>query len=332
MNYRGREIDPIALWANYVEFPPNMEITDEFLPLVQCPNPDHDTQKRHFQINVRDGLVHCFAQCGISGTFTRAISIIEGCSERDARRIILGYKSTRSPGRKSTVHTKQARIASKISIPQYGSYLPDVATDYLQSRGINENSVAAWELGWDLHQKRVVIPAKDLNRITRFLIMRSVLPAQYPKYLYAPEGVHKNSLLFGACQTDPRLIRSEGLILVEGSLDAIRLYQHGLRNVVATLGTGIGEIQSRIVSRLRPRRIFTFFDRDAAGVHGIQLAAKRFGKRYPVFVVRYPKGRSDPAEFSGGEVERAIERAIPLSRFFASFTPAMREEIHGPQR
>jgi DNA primase len=317
VRFEGRDIDALALWSNYVEFPADLHIDGKFLPLVKCPNPDHDTEKRHFQINIEDGLVHCFALCGISGTYTKAISAIEGCSEREARKIILGHKRKGSGNSDKRAKNREPRKGrDKIEIPAFDSYLPPVALDYLASREITENSVAAWELGWDSDEKRIVIPAKDNRRITRFLVKRSVFPHQHPKYLYAPEGVSKNSLLFGGCFCDPGLIRSHGLILVEGSLDAIRLYQHGHRNVVATLGTGISEIQRRIVSRLRPRRIYTFFDRDAAGVHGIEIVQRRLG-RYPIFVVRYPAGRNDPAELTRREVERAITRAIPLSRFMA---------------
>lgn len=318
MKFQGREIDPISLWDNYVEFPGNLQATidGKFLPLVKCPNPEHDTNKRHFQINIVDGLVHCFALCGISGTYTKAISLIEGCSERDARKIILGHKRRGSVGNAIAKKRHAVGVKSKIPIPDYESYLPPVALDYLRDRGITENSVAAWELGWDADEKRIVIPAKDLRRITRFLVKRSVFPHQHPRYLYAPEGVSKNALLFGCCFTDPGLVKSHGLILVEGSLDAIRLYQHGHRNVVATLGTGISEIQRRIVSRLRPRRIYIFFDRDSAGINGIEIASRRL-RKYPLYVVRYPKGKSDPAELGRKEVERAISRAIPLARFTA---------------
>jgi DNA primase len=314
MKFEGRDIDAVQLWDKYVEFPADLHIDGKFLPLVKCPNPAHDTNKRHFQINITDGLVHCFAQCGISGTFQKAISIIEGCSEREARKVILGFKRSGGGDKRPSSNRQSPKL--QIQIPKYDSYLPPIALDYLASRGITENSVASWELGWDSDEKRIVIPAKDQRMITRFLIKRSVLPQQHPRYLYAPDGVSKNALLFGGCFSDPRLIRSHGLILVEGSLDAIRLYQHGHRNVVATLGTGISEIQRRIVSRLRPRRIYTFFDRDVAGVHGIEIVQRRLAK-YPIFVIRYPAGRNDPAELTRREVETAITRAIPLARFMA---------------
>lgn len=315
VRFQGREIDAIRLWDKYVDLPPNVSEDEQYLPLVKCPNPEHQTNKRHFQINQRDGLVHCFAQCGISGTFSRAISIIEGCSEREARKLILGHKITGR--RKTTKRNVRSNFNEDApALPEFDSYLPNVATDYLSGRGITENSVAAFEIGWDWEDQRIVIPAKDLNGTTRFLIKRAVLQSQNPKYLYAPEGVSKNSLLFGGCLIDPALIRSQGMIIVEGSLDAIRLYQHGLRNVVATLGTGVSEIQSRIVSRLRPRKIILFFDRDSAGSHGIEIAARRL-RRYPIFIVRYPADLYDPAEFSREEANRALKKAIPLARYTA---------------
>lgn len=312
MKFRGREIDAVALWGNYVNFPPNMPFGEQYLPLVKCPNPNHDTQKRHFQINTRDGLVHCFAQCGISGTFVHAISMIEGCKERDAQKIILGHKLLHSSH--AATNRKQNKADSEIpSIPAYKTHLPAVALDYLGQRGINEKSISLWGIGWDDDEMRIVIPAKDEKDEIRFLIQRAVKSSQHPKYLYAPEGVHKNRLLFGGCHIDRRMIRSQGLLLVEGSFDAIRLHQHNFRNAVATLGTGISQAQCAIATRLRPRAIFTMFDKDTAGIAGIEIVGRRLG-RYPIFVCRYPKGKSDPAELSRREVDRAISRAIPISK------------------
>ena len=101
--YRGRSIDPVALWANYVEFPLNMDDSGPFLPLVRCPNPDHDTMKRHFQINVYLPLVHCFAGCGISGTWEEAIMKIEGVDRNNAHKIILRH----------SIRPSQAAISAK---------------------------------------------------------------------------------------------------------------------------------------------------------------------------------------------------------------------------
>lgn len=325
MRFLGREIDSIGLWENYVDFPTSADFTDKYLPKVVCPNPKHDTMKRHFQINQDDGLVHCFALCGISGTFTHAIQIIEGCNDKEAKRIILRYATKKKRKRISrSVGSSKRNSGAATVVPDlsFSTHIPQAGLEYLDSRGIVGSSIASWELGWDTNELRLVIPAKDERGQTRFLIRRAVRENDHPKYLYS-EGFPKSSLLFGACQTDQGMIRSKGMILVEGSLDAIRLHQNGYKNACAILGTGISKVQREILSRMRPARIYLMFDKDVAGVHNIEIA-KKLLYRYPLFVCRYPAGKSDPAELSKEEVKRSISRAVPVHRFFQSLTRARR--------
>jgi DNA primase len=324
MRFRGREINVVALWENYVEFSHSENFSDKYFDKVQCPNPEHDTLKRHFQINQEDGLVHCFAQCGISGTFSHAIQMIEGCNEKEAHKIILRHATDRK-----RLHANRSQIrqgserrdtgtATVVPDLSFSTYIPAFGTDYLNSRKISSSSIAKWELGWDEKDRRIVIPAKDENGQTRFLIRRAVTDQQWPKYLYT-EGAVKNSLLFGSCNVSLGLIRSDGMILVEGSLDAIRLHQHGFSNACAILGTGISKAQAEIVARMRPKRVYFMFDKDVSGVHNIEIAKGRL-KKYPLFVCKYPTGRFDPAELTKGEVKRAISNAVPISTFYRSLT------------
>ena len=336
MRYRGREIDAIAFWKRYVEFPnTRIEEADVFSPKTQCPNPAHDTDKRHFQVNLQENLVHCFAHCGISGTWEHAICVIEGLyvkfkveeatddrerrrrkerAWREAKRLIL--RNARTTGKSSApVHKHRKGSAKPLPVDElrYESFLPQVALEYLKDRGITDSSVAQWELGWVPDEKRIAIPALDLDGRIRFLIKRGVLPQQQPKYLYT-EGYPKTSLLFGACQMDIGLVRSEGLVLVEGSLDAITLHQHGLRITGGILGTGISDAQCAIIAKLRPKRIVMAFDKDTAGITNIQIAAGKLWK-YPLYVMKYPKSKSDPAELTQEEAYRQIERAVPFWKF-----------------
>jgi hypothetical protein len=91
MIYHGRHIDVLSLWSEYLDLPDLDHPLPSYLPKVVCPNPRHDTFKRHFQVNTRKPLVHCFAHCGISGSYEHAIETITGCTEKEARRIILRY-------------------------------------------------------------------------------------------------------------------------------------------------------------------------------------------------------------------------------------------------
>ena len=347
MRYKGRDVDAIAFWSQYVDFP-NVKFDegDTFAPKTVCPNPNHDTEKRHFQVNMAEALVHCFAHCGISGTWEHAVCVIEGLYEkfkveeapdaqerhrrqqrarREASKKILkaasgrrvtGYVPTSSKARNSRGATK--------AVPRdelrYESFLPSLALEFCESRGITDASVAEWNLGWLSEEKRLVIPAKDeINRI-RFLIKRSVLPGQNPKYLYS-EGFPKTSLLFGACAIDLGMVRSEGLVLVEGSIDTIILHQHGLRIAGGILGTGISESQCRIIEKIaraagRIPRVILAFDKDSAGIRNIEIAAGKL-KKYPLYVMKYPKMKSDPAELTREEAYRQVERAVPAFRFLA---------------
>lgn len=83
MLYRGRELDVVSLWGQYVDLPGSLESPlPTYLPKVKCPNPAHDTFKRHFQVNARKPWVHCFGHCGISGSYEHALCVILGIYEQ----------------------------------------------------------------------------------------------------------------------------------------------------------------------------------------------------------------------------------------------------------
>lgn len=333
MNFHGRNIDPVSFWSSYVEFPTHMGRDEEFAPLVHCPNPAHDNfQSPAFQVNLRNPLVHCFSECGISGTYEHAVCVAEGIYEkfqvdkattrqerarrknrawREAKKLILkgatGFSRHEKP-----VPRKKKRVSL-----DYETYLPQVGQEYLAGRGISDHSISLWGFGWDSEEKRIIIPAHDENGKLKFLIRRAVLQSQNPKYLYS-EGAVKTEILFGA----EKIRMGQSIVLVEGSLDVIAISQHGLP-VLGILGTGISDAQVKILAQLRPRRIYLMFDKDLAGVHNIEIASRKL-RRYPLFVCRYPAGKSDPAELTGAQAHRAVERAIPaaLWRSKISKTPA----------
>lgn len=341
MIIRGRALDPVSLWEKYVDFPTNMP-TSGFSSLVVCPNPEHDTNKRHFQINLDKPLVHCFANCGISGTYEKAIAMIEGVTERDARRIIVKSTSVSNGGAIKRAGTK--RTGSRIGQLDEGTMakpsldferrIPGRGLEYLAERGITDAGVAAFSIGFDSTSLRIVIPADDERGIRRFLIKRAIKSNDWPKYLYWPEkeacGWGKSDLLFGACHLDPHEVRSEGLVLVEGSLDKIGLYQHEIRNVGAILGTKLSERQAQIIRSLSPRRIFCMFDKDIAGWHNIQ-SVEQMIRKIPIFVCLYPVDKKDPAEMSREEAQTSVANAIPLVKFKQRLPKALRrrELVHG---
>lgn len=190
------------------------------------------------------------------------------------------------------------------------TYFPKEAIKYLESRGIDASTRSQWQLGFDEEAKRITIPVRDERNRVAFIIRRGIHSWQKPKYLY-PDESERNALLFGACVLDKAVVASQGLILVEGSLDAIRLYQHGYRNVVALLGSSLSKQQREAIARLRPSKIYLFFDKDSPGIKALQKVGKQLELKYQVRVPLYPKGQDlDPAKLSSEQVGRAIKKSI----------------------
>jgi 5S rRNA maturation endonuclease (ribonuclease M5) len=333
MHFRGRNLDVLSLWNELGVDVPDIpsDSMPTFLPLVVCPNPDHDTYKRHFQINTRQPYVHCFARCGISGSYERAVAIILGLNtakgepdEKAARRVILRHSRTALRGTASAYEGRGTRKSfdseSAVALDEKHlnagdwQYLPKRARAYLDARGIDAASRGKWQLGFDEEAGRLVIPAFDGRGAFRFIIRRQLDGGGNFKYLYTT-GAVKSSILFGANYLDMEAVRSDGLILVEGSLDVIRMHQLGFSNTAGILGTGISTKQVRLVCQLEPRRIYDFFDKDIAGVGNIESTRERLTK-FPIFVMRYPRHRSDPAEMTREEVKRSIQRALPVHQFY----------------
>ena len=310
VTYRGRLVDPVALWGDYVDWPSSFQghEDEDYAPLVVCPNPQHDTMKRHFQVNLTKPLVHCFAGCGISGTYEHAISMIEGVTEREARKRVLRHSRVGTQSRKR----KSAKPVSALD-NSYERFIPQAPMEYLTRRGFTAATIARFEFGWDADTLRIVIPAKDTHGRLKFLIRRTIKPNVEPRYLY-PEGSAKNSLLYGACFIDLGMVRSQGIVLVEGSLDTAWMHQLGFTNTVGILGSKLSEIQAKMIDRMRPAQVFTMYDADGAGIEATISTAKRI-RRVPIRVCRYPKGRTDPQELSKEEAIRVLSRTISFSKF-----------------
>lgn len=119
-----------------------------------------------------------------------------------------------------------------------------------------------------------------------------------PKYLNSPETpvFHKGSVLYGLAQT-AKHIRSEDLVLVvEGYMDLVSLFQAGIKNVVATMGTALTPEHAKLIKRLT-NNVVVLFDGDDAG----KMAAER---SLPILLSQglFPRGitlteAKDPDEF-----------------------------------
>jgi DNA primase len=111
-----------------------------------------------------------------------------------------------------------------------------------------------------------------------------------PKYLNSPETpvFVKGKILYGLAQT-ARYIRTEDqAIIVEGYMDLVSLYQAGIRNAAATMGTALTPDHGKLLKRMT-KNVVVLFDGDSAG----QEAAER---SLPILLSAdvHPKGLTLP--------------------------------------
>jgi DNA primase len=87
------------------------------------------------------------------------------------------------------------------------------------------------------------------------------------KYVNSPESIifSKKNCLYNINHAKEPIRKAQQVVLVEGYLDVVGLYQAGIENVVAPLGTAFTEEQARMIKRYTDRVIF-FFDNDGAGI------------------------------------------------------------------
>lgn len=172
---------------------------------------------------------------------------------------------------------------------------------------------------YDRFRGRVIIPiADERGRVVGF--GGRVLDDSTPKYLNTPETVlfNKRKLLFGLDRSH-RAIQQEGrAIVVEGYMDAISVFDAGVHNVVASLGTAFTPEHAKKLLHYAPEICFCY-DSDEAGQKATIRAlsiVRDTGARVRVIVVSDGK---DPDEFirkHGADAFRAlVEKALPLVEY-----------------
>lgn len=202
----------------------------------------------------------------------------------------------------------------------------DLLYKYLKSKNYNDDDLADSGLVlakkggngyYDRFRGRLMFPIFDLRGNVIGFGGR-VLDDSLPKYMNSPETLVYNkrknlyALNFAKSSSEKRII------VVEGYMDVISLYQFGIINTVASLGTALTESQGRILKKYAEEIIISY-DADTAGqaatMRGLNLL-NDIGCNVKVLLI--PKGK-DPDEFikaNGAEAFRKlVENALSLVEY-----------------
>jgi DNA primase len=177
---------------------------------------------------------------------------------------------------------------------------------------------------YDKFRDRAMFPIHDRRGRTIAFGGRVLEKEDGPRYLNSPETplFHKGRELYGLWQVRQANQKIERLIVVEGYMDVIALFQHGIAQAVATLGTATTPDHAELLFRNAPD-VYFCFDGDAAGRRAAGKAMEsvlpRMKDGRQAFFLFLPEGE-DPdtlvrAEGAAG-FDRRLRDAVPLSQFF----------------
>ncbi|MET3931924.1 DNA primase [Lysobacter sp. OAE881] len=177
---------------------------------------------------------------------------------------------------------------------------------------------------YDKFRDRVMFPIHDRRGRTIAFGGRVLEKENGPKYLNSPETelFHKGRELYGLWQVRQANSRIERLIVVEGYMDVIALFQNGFETAVATLGTATTPDHAELLFRNAPD-VYFCFDGDRAGRgaawKAVESVLPRMKDGRQAFFLFLPDGE-DPDSLVRNEgregFEAHLKQATPLSQFF----------------
>lgn len=271
-----------------------------------------ETGSPNLEINTRTGLWHCWV-CGERGNLPRLVMLTQGVTYKDAIDVISEYSSMldivslrkRGLAQLDTILRPPVHRLKAIDITRYRKGKSWWWFNGIPFGRFNRETVRRFYLGYDGVSKRAVIPIRANNKWVG-IIRRAVNQDQRPRYLYS-KNFDRRHVLYGLPYIPKEM---DSVVVVEGAKDALRSYQYGLDNFVATLGTGLtGEQLALIEDRFD--EVTVFCDNDAPGHVAQFKMCQDLAERIPrVFVVQWRINRKDPNELSQQEMRGMLARRI----------------------
>lgn len=140
------------------------------------------------------------------------------------------------------------------------------------------------------------------------------------KYLNSPDTplFKKGSHLYGFHLAKDEIRKTNQVILVEGYFDMISLFQSGIKNTVASLGTALTEKQINLIKRFA-EDIYIFYDRDAAGISATMRGIEKMFQQNITPHIMGTESSKDPDDFirgkGGNGFRELMDQATPAFKF-----------------
>lgn len=284
--------------------------------------PFHKEKTPSFTVTPDRQMFYCFG-CGEGGgVFTFLMKISQMTYPEAVRHlakktgVVVSERISQKERQEISYREKLIRI-SEMATDHYVRNLVSPsgkeALAYLRKRGVREETVRAFRLGFalngwhclrdslekekasleDAEQAGLLVPGKDGHLYDRFrgrlmfpvedlsgrviAFGGRIMDAGEPKYLNSPEsGVYVKGRNLYALNRAKEAIRRQGcVIVVEGYFDLISLWNAGITHVVATLGTALTKEQIELIGRYTTH-VVALFDPDEAGRKALTRSLELF--------------------------------------------------------
>jgi DNA primase len=325
-----------------------VEVISSYLPLKKCGAnyrticPFHAEKNPSFFVSPARQIWHCFG-CGAGGGIFDFIMKIEGVEFGDALRILAkkaGVELKPVFPDYQKLKTERQRLyeicelSCRFFEKQLEGKIGKEVIEYLRERGLNEESVKKWRVGWapetkkslidflvkkgykeneiekaglaiktetheyfDRFRGRIIFPIFDLNSQVVGFGGRIFKKEKEAKYINTPNTLiyDKSKILYGLDKAKVEIRKKNFAILVEGYIDTILAHQAGFENTVAVSGTSLTNYHLATLKRYS-ENLYLGFDMDVAG----DFATKRGidlaqASGFNIKVLLLPKEK-DPAD------------------------------------
>lgn len=284
--------------------------------------PFHQEKTPSFTVTPDRQMFYCFG-CGEGGGVFTFLMKISQMTYPEAVRHLAKKTGVVIPERVSPKERQEAGYREqlvRINEMAAGHYIKNLHSPagketlaYLRQRGIREETIKAFRLGfalndwrglrdflekenlslanaekaglliagkegqiYDRFRSRLMFPIEDLSgRIIAF--GGRIIGAGEPKYLNSPESdvYVKGRNLYGLNRAREAVRRQGCVIVVEGYFDLMALWNAGITHVVATLGTALTKEQTALIGRYT-QDVVALFDPDAAGQKALARSLELF--------------------------------------------------------
>lgn len=234
-----------------------------------CPDENHNEKTGSFIINISNNLYYCFG-CGVSGnTLSFLTHYVFNDNFIEAVKYLANELNIALPVNKKE---EQYLARMKRNAKDFYASHTDISAQYLLDRGLEEEDVDEWLLGYDSVDHKITFPLFNSQKQVIGITFRwIVMPVgANDKYKNPANGdyFNKSNYYYGCHLVDSK---KEFLYITEGYMDVIMAHKYGLGNTVGTLSTAFTDYHLKYCIQKKLKPVF-LYDNDETGLKGIHKA------------------------------------------------------------